>query len=268
MQREVHVGVEIDLSGRVALVTGAAAGIGLSIARTLSDAGAVVARADVNDRALAENDLGLPVPLDVTQPASAAAAVAAIASELGPVDILVNNAGVAARRLGLPFTNQEISDWDGPLSVNLVGTFVISREVGVQMMARRTGVIVNIASVAGSMGSSTDPAYSASKAGVIALTKTFARDLAPYGIRANSICPGMVMTPFYQLQYEAAARVDLSIAAMSVEEYFADKAGRLIPLGRGQQASDIANAVLFLASDLASCITGQSLHVDGGLIMH
>jgi NAD(P)-dependent dehydrogenase (short-subunit alcohol dehydrogenase family) len=259
--------VTIDLSGKVALVTGAAMGMGLEIARALAEAGAQVARGDVNEAALAEAEVGLPVRLDVTDPGSAKEAIAKVAADLGPIDVLVNNAGIAAKRQGMPFTNQEKSDWEGPLAVNLLGTFVVAREVALQMMERATGVVVNIASIAGPLGSSTDPGYSASKAGVLAFTKAMARDLAPYGIRVNSLCPGMVYTPFYREQYEAAVAKDPAVAELGPEQYFAEKAATIIPLGRGQQPRDIANAVLFLASDLASCITGQSLHVDGGLVM-
>lgn len=260
--------VSIDLSGRVALVTGAAMGMGLEISRALLEAGAGVARADVNEAALRENDVGLPVQLDVTDPESVRAAVALATSELGAIDILVNNAGIAARRQGMPFTNQEKGDWEGPLAVNMIGTFVVSREVALSMQEHRRGAIVNIASISGPMGSSTDPGYSASKAGVIAFTKAMARDLAPYGVRANSVCPGMVLTPFYHQQYETALRQDPTLAERGPEGYFNDKAAQIIPLGRGQRPRDIANAVLFLVSELASSITGQSLHVDGGLVMH
>lgn len=260
--------VSIDLTGKVALVTGAAKGMGLEIARTLREAGARIARGDIDEVALHENEIGLALTLDVTSPKSARTAVERVREDLGPIDILVNNAGIAASRHGMPFTNQQRSDWEAPLEVNVVGTFVVSREVALQMIERETGVVVNIASIAGAVGSSTDPAYTASKAGVIAFTKAMARDLAPYGIRVNSICPGMVMTPFYHAQYEVAAVHDPEAAALGPQGFFDQKAARIIPLGRGQHPGDIANAVVFLASGLASQITGQSLHVDGGLAMH
>jgi NAD(P)-dependent dehydrogenase (short-subunit alcohol dehydrogenase family) len=257
----------IDLSGRVALVTGAARGIGLTIARTLEHAGARVARGDVDEAALAETDVGLGVRLDVTDPASAAAAIERVEAELGPLDILVNNAGIAARRQGMPFMNQESSDWGPVLAVNATGTFVVTREAALRMVPRKRGAIVNISSVSARMGSQTDPVYSVSKAGVITFTQLSAKDLAPHGIRVNAICPGMLQTAFYQEQYEAALARDPAVAELGPEGYFVDKAKRLIPLGRGQEPEDVANAVLFLASDLASSITGQTLNVDGGLVM-
>lgn len=259
--------IGIDLSGKVALVTGAASGMGTEISRTLAEAGARVALGDIDEARLAEHkDVGLPVRLDVTDPASASEALGRVGSELGPVDVLVNNAGIAAKRQGMPFTNQEKSDWVPVLEVNIVGAFVVSREVALQMAERGTGSIVNVSSVSGVAAFQTDPGYSASKAAVINFSKVMAKDLAP-DVRVNCVCPGMVLTPFYLAQYEAAARSQPEVAAMTPEEYFDRKAKGLIPMGRGQEPRDIANAVAFLSSDLASNITGQTLNVDGGLVM-
>ena len=259
--------ISIDLEGKVALVTGAASGMGAEISRGLAQAGARVAVCDLDETRLDEHkDLGLPVRLDVTDPECAREALEHISLELGPVDILVNNAGIAAKKLGMPFTNQEKSDWGPVFDVNVVGVFVVSREVALQMVERRTGSIVNISSVSGIAAFQTDPAYSASKAALINFSQIMAKDLAP-DVRVNCVCPGMVFTPFYQAQYEAAARREPGIAAMSAGEYFEQKAKGLIPLGRGQQPQDIASAVAFLSSDLASNVTGQTLNVDGGLVM-
>jgi NAD(P)-dependent dehydrogenase (short-subunit alcohol dehydrogenase family) len=260
------MGVEIDLSGRVAAVTGGAGGIGGAIAGVLAAAGARVALLDRDSGRLEERrDLGLPVQAELTDPDSVTRAFAEIESGLGPVDVLVNNAGIQSRTLGMPFTKQDADDWRRVWEVNALGTFVAAKAVAGGMRARGRGTIVNVASVSGRTGFQTDPAYSASKAAVLNFTQVMARDLAPH-VRVNAICPGMVFTPFYAAQHEAAAaRGDTGAA--TAREYFDEKARRLIPMGRGQRPEDVAHAVLFFASDLAACITGQALNVDGGLVM-
>jgi 2-hydroxycyclohexanecarboxyl-CoA dehydrogenase len=260
--------LQLDLSGRVAVVTGAGGGIGETVARTLREAGAAVALADVNTVRLAElAEVGLGVTFDLTDETSVRGGLDRVEAELGTIDVLVNNAAVSATTLGMPFTNQTPTDWERVLGVNLIGTFVVSKAVATRMVDRGRGAIVNIASVSGRTGFQTDPAYSASKAGTINFTQVMARDLAGWGIRVNAVAPGMVFTPFYREQHAKAAAIDPAVAGMTAEEYFADKASRLIPLQRGQDSADIAHAVAFLASDLARNITGQTLNVDGGLVM-
>jgi NAD(P)-dependent dehydrogenase (short-subunit alcohol dehydrogenase family) len=259
--------LSIDFNDRVAVVTGSAGGIGREIGRTLLEGGARVAFADIAPVDMEGDDgRAIAVRLDVTDPESARAGLAEVTERLGPIDVLVNNAGMAAKRQGMPFTNQERSDWEPVLTVNAIGTFVVSREFVLGRDADRPGVIVNLSSVAGRMGSQTDPSYSAAKAAVINLTQCMAKDLAPV-VRVCAVCPGMVRTPFYEAQYRAAAARDPEVAKLTAEEYFDDKARKLIPLGVGQRARDIAEAVAFLASDLAACITGQTVNVDGGLVM-
>jgi 2-hydroxycyclohexanecarboxyl-CoA dehydrogenase len=259
--------LSIDLTGRGAVVTGSAGGIGREIGRTLMAAGAMVAFADIAPIELADDERGaIAVQFDITDHASARAGFEEVQERLGSLDILVNNAGRAAKRHGMPFMNQDKSDWEPVLAVNAVGTFVASREFVLTREAGRKGVIINISSIAGRMGSPTDPGYAASKAAVINFTQVMAKDLAPT-IRVCAICPGMVQTPFYEAQYEVASSRDAAIAAMSSDEYFADKARKLIPMGVGQTPRDVATAVAFLASDLASAITGQTVNVDGGLVM-
>lgn len=258
----------IDLSRHVALVTGARGGIGTGIVDTLRRCGATVVAADLPDTGLLDRDTDSVhwLALDVTDERGVGTALAQVATRFAHPTIVVNNAGVASR-VGLPFTRLDVTDWGGPWSVNVVGSFAVAKAAVPGMIEAGGGTVVNIASVSGRTGFPTSPPYSASKAAVINLTQVMARDLAVHGIRVNAVCPGMVLTPFYRAQRLAAAEADPSLHDISDEEYFDRKATQLIPLGRGQSPLDIGAAVAFLASDLAANITGQALNVDGGLVM-
>ena len=256
----------VDFSSSVALVTGAGGGIGKAITAALVDHGATVAAVDLEPAGVPASDRVIAYKTDITDEASVAETIAAVVSDLGAPTVLVNNAGVAGR-VGLPFTRLDAADWTLAWQVNVVGLFNVSAAVTPHMIDAGGGAIVNIASVSGRTGFQTSPPYSASKAAVINFTQVMARDLAKHGIRSNAVCPGMVFTPFYKAQRLAAAEADPSLLDITDEEYFQNKAASIIPLGRGQDAADIANAVCFLASDAARSITGQSLNVDGGLVM-
>ena len=250
----------IDLSGRVAVVTGAARGIGAAIAGALGASGAALAIWDVDaDGASAQAEavavdhgvktLGLGV--DITAITAVDAAVDTVVRELGPIDILVNNAGVDVIK---PFLDSQEAEWERIVAVNLKGTVLCCHRVAPGLVERGRGAIVNIGSDAGRVGSSGEAVYSASKGGVIALTKTLARELAPRGVRVNCVCPGPTDT----------ALLD-QLADVSQKLY--DSLTRAIPLRRIAQPDDIAPAVVFLASDAAAYITGQTLSVSGGLTM-
>ena len=262
--------ITIDLTDRIALVTGAAGGIGQSIVTALESAGATVVAVDLNRESLATAFSNRPSvvqeAVDITDQVGIDNLFNRLTQQYGSLSIVVNNAGIAGRT-GMPFTRLDADDWMSAWTVNVVGTFMISKAAADGLMKSPGASIVNIASVSGRTGFQTSPPYSASKAAVINFTQVMARDLAPHGVRVNAVCPGMVFTPFYAAQRLAAAELDPSVLEMSDEEFFEEKAGRLIPLGRGQQPDDIASAVVFLASDLAASITGQSLNVDGGLVM-
>ena len=250
----------MSLVGRVALITGSARGIGAAIADRLAADGAKVAVADLSEaearttavtiggrRGVAS--IGLSV--DVSSSASVAAAVTRVAQELGPIDILVNNAGIDVIK---PFIDSTEEEWDAIIAVNLKGPFICTRAVLDSMIERKQGRIINIASDAGRVGSSGEAVYSATKGGVIAFTKTIAREVARFGITVNCACPGPTETALLG-----------QLAAFSQKLY--DGLARAIPLGRTGQPEDIAHAIAFLASDGAGYITGQTLSVSGGLTM-
>lgn len=279
--------IPLDLSDRIAVVTGAAGGIGRGIVSVLRHAGARVVAADLEAAALEKafgGSDGTPaagdveaddpdrrgavecVAFDVTDETDVRRGLERIAERVGAPGIVVNGAGLASR-VGLPFTRLEAADWRLSWEVNVVGTFNVSAAAVPYLTTRAGAAIVNIASVSGRTGFQTSPPYSASKAAVINFTQVMAKDLAAEDVRVNAVCPGMVFTPFYRMQREAMAEVDPAAASQTDEEFFEAKATRLVPLGRGQTPEDIGHAVAFLASPLASSITGQALNVDGGLVM-
>jgi 3-oxoacyl-[acyl-carrier protein] reductase len=243
----------IDLSGKTAFVTGSTRGIGLAIARSLHGAGARVAivgrdleRARTVAAGLGERAAG--VACDVAQADQVDAAVAAAESGLGPIDILVNNAGLTRDNILLRLTD---ADWDLVLDANLKGAFHTMRAAIKGMMKRRFGRIINIGSIVGLTGNKGQANYAASKAGLIGLTKSVAKEYASRNILVNCIAPGFIETDMTDA-LPAEARATL------LEE---------IALGRLGRPEDVAGTVLFLASDLAAYITGQVLVVDGGMVI-
>ncbi len=244
------------LKDRVALVTGSAQGIGRQIALALGAEGADVVISDVNLEKATQTSreieaLGrksMALALDVTNFAQVEEAVNKILDKLGKVDILVNNAGITKDNLLLRMSEAE---WDAVISVNLKGTFNCTKAVARPMIKQRKGKIVNIASIIGLMGNPGQANYSASKAGIIALTKTTAKELASRNINANAIAPGFIQT----------AMTD------KLPEELKQKMLSAIPLNRLGRPEDVAAACVFLASDAADYITGQVITVDGGMVM-
>jgi len=243
----------IDLSGRTAFVTGSTRGIGLAVARALRAAGAKVAivgrdagRAQIVALELGSDAVG--VACDVADAAQVEAAIAAAEKALGPIDILVNNAGLTRDNILLRLSEE---DWDAVLDANLKGAFLTTRAVIKGMMKRRAGRIINIGSVVGLTGNKGQANYAASKAGLVGLTKSVAKEYASRGILANCIAPGFIET-------DMTAALPSEARTALLEQ---------IALGRLGRPEDIAAAVLFLASDLAAYITGQVLVVDGGMVI-
>ena len=244
---------QIDLTGRTAFVTGSTRGIGLAVARALYGAGAKVAivgrdaaRAQIVAVELGERAVG--VGCDVADRGQVEDALAAAEAALGPIDILVNNAGLTRDNILLRLTDE---DWDAVLDANLKGAFFTIRAVIKGMMKRRAGRIINITSVVGLTGNKGQANYAASKAGLIGLTKSVAKEYAARGVLANCVAPGFIET-------DMTAALPSEARAALLED---------IALGRLGRPEDIAAAVLFLASDLASYITGQVLVVDGGMVI-
>jgi 2-hydroxycyclohexanecarboxyl-CoA dehydrogenase len=250
----------VRLQGKTAIVTGAARGIGEGVAEALAADGAAVAACDLDldgvrrvaDRIASKYDTRtLALRIDVAERASVVDAFDAAEADLGPVDILVNNAGVDV--IG-PFVESTEESWERIIAVNLRGTINTCHVVLPRMIERGSGVIVNTASEAGRVGSSGEAVYSATKGGVIAFTKTLAREVARSGIRVNCVSPGPTDTALLGQVAE-------------VSPGLRDALERSIPMRRVGQPADIAPVVAFLASDDAAYMTGQTLSVSGGLTM-
>ena len=241
---------------RVAFVTGGAGGIGSAICRALAAHGQRVAVADLGDAGepLAKEIGGCAVTLDVTSEASVEAAVRAVRERLGPIGIGVSCAGWDEPR---PFLDSDEAFIQRVLDINLAGPMRVARALLPDMIEARFGRLVHIASDAGRVGSSLEGVYSGAKGGLIAFTKTIAREMARHQITANAVCPGPTESPLLSQMVEASDAFDRVIQSM----------GRAIPLHRLGRPEDIAPAVTFLASDEAGFITGQTLSVSGGLTM-
>jgi 2-hydroxycyclohexanecarboxyl-CoA dehydrogenase len=250
----------MERTGRVAFVTGAGRGIGRAIALRLAEHGDAVAIGDIRagdagETVTAIEELGgraVALSLDVSDSASVASAVEETLELLGPVEILVNNAGWDEMH---PFLETDEQFWDRVIEVNFKGCLRMTKATLPGMVERKWGRIVNIGSDAGRVGSSFESVYSGAKGGVIAFTKTIAREVARSGVTANTVCPGPTDTPM--LAEVAKGQGEKIIEAMT----------RAVPMKRLAMPEDIATAVAFLASDEAEYITGQTLSVSGGLTM-
>jgi 3-oxoacyl-[acyl-carrier protein] reductase len=243
-----------ELSGKVALVTGGSRGIGLAISRALAEGGARVAVVARNAEGAARAAAALPgeghraYACDVGIPAEAQEVVARVEAEVGPVDILVNNAGVTRDNILVRMKDEE---FDEVIATNLKGAFNLTRAVSRGMMKRREGVILNITSVVGLMGNAGQANYAASKAGLVGLTKSVAKELASRGIRCNAIAPGFIRTDMTSKLTDAQA----------------ETLKQIIPMGTLGEADDVAGVARFLVGPGARYITGQVLAVDGGMVM-
>jgi 3-oxoacyl-[acyl-carrier protein] reductase len=250
----------LDLSGKIALVTGASSGIGAATAVTLSGLGAQVAIGyHQNQKGVEEVQRGIAasggkaivIQADVRQADEVRSLVKRATEQLGPIDILVNNAGSLVERMKILETNE--TRWDEIMNLNLKSVMLCSQAVAKSMMERKSGAIVNVVSIAGRNGGGPGAgAYATAKGGLITLTKSLAKELAPFGIRVNGVSPGVVDTPFHEV---------FSTPEM-IRSFVAQ-----IPIGRIAKPVEIAKVIAFLASDAASYVVGEIIEVNGGQLM-
>ncbi len=263
------------LAEKVAMVTGGGAGIGRAIALAVAREGADLLLPDIhigNAEGVAKEvrDLGrraAAMQMDVTQEAEVQRGIADGIRQFGRIDILVNNAGVIPG-LGHPFTRQTEADWDKVHNVNVKSVFFTSKAIAPHFMERRSGKIINIASVAGPLASPTMPSYSVSKMGVITFTRILAKEMAAYNVNVNAVCPGLLWTDMWRGIAEVIRETNPEYASLTPRQMFERRVAEWVPLKREQTPEDIGHAVVFLASEEARNITGQALMVDGGIVMH
>jgi NAD(P)-dependent dehydrogenase (short-subunit alcohol dehydrogenase family) len=250
----------LDLSGKVALVTGASSGIGRGAAIALAEAGAVVAinyhrneagAEEAKQKIVAAGGRAITLQADVTKSADARRMVEETVAAFGPVDILVNNAGSLVERLRLLELTE--ARWDEVIDLNLKSAFLCAQAVAASMIQRKSGAIVNVASIAGRNGGALGAIhYSTAKGGMITLTKGLAKELAPHGIRVNAVSPGVIDTPFHE-QFSTPEAI----------RNFVNN----IPLGRVGAPEEVARTILFLASEASSYLVGETIEVNGGMLM-
>jgi NAD(P)-dependent dehydrogenase (short-subunit alcohol dehydrogenase family) len=264
--------MDMSLREHVAVIVGGARGLGLAIAQEFSAEGTQVVLVDreseVETIAHGISPDALGFPGDVTDYAAMQTMANTVRTRFGRCDHLVFAAGVGSGQFGFPFWKVDPSSWEHVLRVNLVGGVNVAHAFAPAMAEARTGTILFIASVAGQMGSQTDPPYSASKAGLINFAQCAAKDLAPHGVRVNVLNPGMVQTVLNRSVYESWADRQPVENRPTYEQWAGEKVRTIVPLQRWQTPKDVASMSVFLASSRAHNVTGQCINVDGGYVMH
>ncbi len=268
--------MDLNLKEHAVIIAGGASGIGLAAARGFAAEGAHVALWDrAENVADVARGLGEPcsvrslgIVLDVTDEAAVLSALDRTVNVFGRVDHLVHAAAIGSGRFGFPFTNLRPADWPRVLQINVMGMVNVAHAVAPVMIAQSAGAMVFIASVAGQIGSQTDPPYSASKAANINFAQCLAKDLAPHGVRVNTVCPGMVQTPLNRSVWQAWHDQAPATERLTYEEWSDRKIRAMVPLGKWQTPEAIADMIVFLSSDRAAHVTGQTINVDGGFVMH
>jgi 2-hydroxycyclohexanecarboxyl-CoA dehydrogenase len=267
--------MDLRIQGNVAVVTGGASGIGWACAKAFAQEGCAVALWDLasNTEEQAQHlantgILTLGCRVDICDGTALPTALQRTESVLGAISHLVHAAAIGSGKFGFPFTNLQPADWLKVLEVNVMGMVHVAHTVAPRMRARQNGSIVFIGSVAGQIGSQTDPPYSASKAANINFAQCLAKDLAPDNVRVNVVNPGMVQTALNRGVWQAWYSQQTPDARRSYDDWGTEKVKAVAPLGRWQQPEDIADMVVFLSSPKARHVTGQTVNVDGGQVMH
>lgn len=267
--------MDLELKGQTAVIAGGANGIGRAIGQAFAGEGSNVALLDLDPGVTpAAHELAqrhgvqtLSFTADVTDFAALQRAAGEIANKLGRIDHLIYAAAIGSGKHGFPFWNLTPSDWDRVLAVNIVGAVNFTHAFTPALVQARSGTLLFLSSVAGQIGSQTDPPYSASKAALLNFMQCAAKDLASYNVRVNALCPGMVRTALNRSVWEAWQRRQPPEGRQSFEEWAEEKIRRLVPLGRWQEPDDLAAMAVFLASGQARNVTGQTINVDGGYVM-
>lgn len=260
--------MDLQLAGHTAVVTGGASGIGRAVVDAFL---AEDCRVVVWDVASPVDALSVSCEFkscDVSSMSSVDAAARSTLEYYGEIDHVVHAAAVSSGYFGHPFNNVPVDAWQRVLDVNVRGAVHLAHAMAPAMQARKAGTIIFVASVAGQIGSQTDPPYSASKAANINFAQCLAKDLAPFHVRVNTVCPGMVQTPLNRSVWQAWADQQSPATWKPYEDWANEKVRNVVPLGRWQTPSDVANMIVFLSSSRAAQVTGQTINVDGGFVMH
>ncbi|MBI3869311.1 MAG: SDR family oxidoreductase [Verrucomicrobia bacterium] len=256
--------MQLNLTKQTVAVLGAARGIGRAIAEAFIQEGCQVHGFDRDDKAAPPSSGWRMCTGDVTSYTQ----LSAFAASVGEVDHVVYSVGVGSGKFGFPFWNLEPGDWMRVLEINLIGAVNAAHAFAPQFVKRRRGSMLFLVSVAGQIGSQTDPPYSAAKAGLINFAQCAAKDLAPYGVRVNTLSPGMVKTDLNESVWKAGQAGLPPAQRQDYESWAAEKIRKVSPLGQWQTPSEFAAMAVFLASEHARNITGQTINIDGGQVMH
>ena len=268
--------MDLQLRGHTAIVVGSARGIGLAIAEEFARAGCNLALVDreailpgvLQELTTTHQIRGSAFVGDVTKFDAMQNAAAQFQRDLGRLDHLVYAVAIGSGKFGFPFWNLTPADWPRVLEINVLGAVNTLHAFAPYYVEAKTGTMLLIASVAGQIGSQTDPPYSASKAALINFAQCAAKDFAPYGVRVNTLCPGMVKTELNRAVWQSWADQQSPETWRSYDDWAGDKVRKVVPLGRWQEPADIAAMTVFLASARANNVTGQTINVDGGFVMH